>query len=91
MYLNRTSKLILLFFVLISGKTISQDTLNSAIVEQKSYQLYLDKNWSELVKFGNEVVNQGYDYYYLQIRIGIAYFEKKNYSLAENHFKKVFS
>lgn len=89
MYLNRTSKLILLFFVLIAGKTISQDTLNSTIVEQKSYQLYLDKNWSELIKFGNNSINKGFDYYYLQIRIGIAYFEKENYSLAENHFKKV--
>lgn len=89
MYLNRTSKLILLFFVLIAGKIFSQDTLNSAIVEQKSYQLYLDKNWTDLIKFGNNALNKGFDYYYLQIRIGIAYFEKKNYSLAENHFKKV--
>ena len=70
-------------------KGIAQDTLNSAIVEQKSYQLYLDKNWNELIKFGNRAINSGFDYYYLQIRIGIAYFEKKNYSLAENHFKKV--
>lgn len=89
MYLNRTSKLILLFFVLIAGKTFSQDTLNSSIVEQKSYQLYLDKNWNDLIKFGNNAINKGFDYYYLQMRIGIAYFEKKNYSLAENHFKKV--
>ena len=81
---------IVLFLVLFSSlKTISQNTLNSAIVEQKSYQLYVDKNWNELIKFGNNAINNGFDYYYLQIRIGIAYFEKKNYSLAENHFKKV--
>ncbi len=64
------------------------DTLNSAYVEQKSYDLYNDKNWSELIKFGNQSINKGFNYYYLQLRVGIAYYEKKNYSLALGHFKK---
>ena len=66
----------------------SQDTLTSVEVEQKSYQLYQDKNWDELIKFGNAALKQGYDYFYIQMRMGIAYFEKKNYCLAESHFTK---
>ena len=89
MNIIKAVKIALFFVLFFSMKGIAQDTLNSAIVEQKSYQLYLDKNWNELIKFGNRAINSGFDYYYLQIRIGIAYFEKKNYSLAENHFKKV--
>ena len=83
-----------LFFVallLYVSKGISQDTLTTEHVEQKSYQLYLDKNWTELVKFGNKAVQQGYDYFYLQLRIGIAYYEKKNYNLAEGHFRKALA
>ena len=87
MNIIKAVKIALFFVLFFSMKGIAQDTLNSAIVEQKSYQLYLDKNWNELIKFGNRAINSGFDYYYLQIRIGIAYFEKKNYSLAENHFK----
>ncbi len=67
---------------------MSQDELNSAIVEQKSYQLYVDKNWSELIKYGNMAIDKGYDYFYMQMRVGIAFYEKKNYSLAACHFKK---
>ena len=66
--------LIIVFFVLRISDGIAQDTINSAAVEQKSYQLYLDKNWSELIKYGNMAVDKGYDYFYLQMRIGIAFY-----------------
>ena len=80
--------IVVLLFLICADNAIGQDTLNSETVEQKSYQLYLDKNWSELIKFGNKAIHKGFDYYYLQLRVGIAYYEKKNYSLAEGHFKK---
>lgn len=76
----------ILIFVFTTVNGNAQDTLTSAIVEQKSYQLYTDKNWSELIKFGNQVIDQGFNYYYLQLRVGIAYYEKKNYALAEGYF-----
>ena len=84
---------ILFIFILgvLASNAKAQDTLNSAGVEQKSYQLYQDKNWSELIKYGNMVVGKGIDYFYLQLRIGIAYYEKKNYLLAEGHFKKALT
>ncbi len=66
----------------------SQDTLTGGLVEQKSLQLYQDKNWKELIKFGNSALKQNIDYFYLQMRVGIAYFEQKNYCLAEVHFRK---
>lgn len=81
---------IFLFVFSVTG-TNAQDTINSATVEQKSYQLYLDKKWPELIKFGNKAVYLGYDYFYLQMRIGIAYYERKNYSYAEGHFKKALA
>lgn len=68
---------VILAFILITIKVNGQDTLTSATVEQKSYQLYIDKNWNELIKFGTNAINKGYNYYYLQLRVGIAYYEKK--------------
>lgn len=75
-------------FVVSCISSFAQDTLNSATVEQKSYQLYTDKNWSELIKFGNIAIGKGFDYYYLQLRVGIAHYERENYALAEGYFKK---
>ena len=79
---------IVFLFAALLNKGFAQDTLNSAFVEQKSFQLYVEKNWKELIEFGNKAIDKGYNYYYLQMRIGIACYEKKNYSSAEGHFKK---
>ena len=89
MYSYKNCILVLFLVVVMSG--FAQDTLNSEIVEQRSYQFYINKNWKELINFGNKAINNGIDYYYLRIRIGIAYFEKKNFSSAENHFKKTLN
>jgi tetratricopeptide (TPR) repeat protein len=89
MHFIKNYKLILFtLLVFCVAECKAQDTINSAIVEQKSYQLYNDKNWPELIKYGNMAVKKGFDYFYLQIRMGIAYYEKKNYALATVHFQK---
>lgn len=76
--------------ILLFGITTinAQEDLTSSTIDSKSYQLYTDNNWSELATFGNEAVQQGYDYFYIRMRTGIAYFEMKNYRLAVVHFKK---
>jgi tetratricopeptide (TPR) repeat protein len=86
---SRNSLCLFLLFFCLSFK--AQETLNMADVEQKTYQLYLDQNWKELIKAGNDAITQGIDYFYLRMRIGIAYYEKKNYCGAEEHFKKALT
>ena len=81
---------VLICFILFSNKTTiyAQEVLPSSTINSTSYQLYTDKKWPELISFGNEAVQNGYDYFYMRMRIGVAYFEMKNYCLAELHFKK---
>lgn len=77
---------IFLFFNITKG--ISQDISNSAIVDQNSTELYFDESWTELVKYGNNAIANGYDYFYLRMRIGIACYEQKKYMKAVRHFEK---
>jgi hypothetical protein len=84
--LNLKNYCTIITFILITIKVNAQDTLTSATVEQKSYQMYLDKDWSELTRFGTYAIDKGFNYYYLQLRVGIAYYEKKNYAFAEKYF-----
>ncbi|MGB2273123.1 MAG: tetratricopeptide repeat protein [Flavicella sp.] len=65
----------------------AQET-NTLSVNVKSYQLYEKQQWSELIAFGEEALQNETDYFYLRMRIGIAYYEKKNYALAQIHFRK---
>ncbi len=50
--------------------------------------LYNNQNWDELIDVGTKAIHQGLDYYYLRIRVGIAWYEKQNFRLAIRHFEK---
>ena len=92
MYQRKVFRLTAIIFLLISSARIqAQDTLNSAKVEQKSVDLFVAKNWKGLERFGHEALAAGYDYYYLRLRMGIAYYEQKNYLIAQTHFSKALS
>src|SRR5207248_2114987 len=80
--------LILITMIFISGKLLAQDTLNFRMVDTKTYDWYVAKNWDSVIEIGNRAIGQNIDYYYLRMRIGIAYYEKKKFRKAENHFTK---
>ena len=74
--------------VLIAHGCLCQTDLNSIQVEEKSYQLYLNKEWNGLIDFGKVAIDSGVDYFYLRLRLGIAYYETDRYRLAEAQFRK---
>lgn len=75
-----------LFILLMANNGLSQQ--NSNEVETKSYELYLQKRWGELISYGNKALDNNVDYFYLRMRIGIAYYEKGRYRAAQKHFRK---
>jgi len=84
--MNKIIIFIFLFFRI--ANCVSQNMANSAMIEQKSTELYIAHNWAELINYGNEAIAQGYDYFYLRMRIGIAYYEQKKYMKGVRHFEK---
>lgn len=90
---GRTASLVILlfryfFFLLLLPADNGFSQQNSKEVETKSYELYLQKKWDELISFGNEALDNKVDYFYLRMRIGIAYYEKGRYRAAQKHFWK---
>jgi tetratricopeptide (TPR) repeat protein len=53
-----------------------------------TYGYYQRQQWDKLIKAGNGYVKYGFDYYYMRMRIGASYFEKRNYLQAIPHFQK---
>ena len=82
--LTNSSLLILILFFLCAS--LSAQEQDFRYYDQLTYDLYQQKHWKELVKVGKEAMHEGYDYYYMQIRIAIAYYELKRYFLAEQFF-----
>jgi len=72
-----------LLFILQSPKAQTYTQVDSA-----TYKNYVDKNWDELIKAGRSALKADFDFYYLRMRMGIAYYEKGNFKSAQSHFKK---
>ena len=68
--------------------SFAQDVSSFIVVEETSTDLYIAKNWEALANYGNKAIGNGYDYFYLRLRLGIAYYEQKKYMKAVKHFEK---
>lgn len=79
----------LFMFLLFVAK--AQEKLNYAEVDKQSYQLFLEEKWPELIQFSEESRNQGIDFFYLQARTGIAWYNLGKYRNAVPWFLKAYA
>lgn len=82
--------LICLFMVFLIA-TQAQEKLNYAEVDKQSYQLFLEEKWPELIQFSEEARKQGIDFFYLQARTGIAWYNLGKYRNAAPWFLKAYA
>jgi len=79
---------ILNIFLILTIGVISQESESYKEVDSETYSLYLQSNWKELIKLGKTSLKQDITFYYLQVRMGIAYYELKKYRKAIPYFEK---
>lgn len=73
----------------ISSKLIAQNQLNLASVDRLTYQYYNEQKWEELIKLGETALDEDIDFYYLQYRMGVAYYSEKKYRKAIPFFENI--
>lgn len=78
-------RLVMLF---ITFNLISYAQLNFYKVDSISYELYKNNKWKELVVFGDQISQTSFDYYLLNLRVGIANYNIKKFNNAISFFKK---
>jgi hypothetical protein len=81
-------RVLIICFFLLSLSGVGQVSSDFVSLDKSTYDFYLKKDWDNLIRSGKIGLQQGYDYYYLRLRMGIAYYEKKNYRKAIVHFRK---
>jgi len=69
----------------------AQDKPTYREVDELTYGLYVKGDWHGLIREGKEAIRGGIDYYYLRMRIGIAYYELHRYQSAIPHFEKALA
>ncbi len=60
-------------------------------VDIETYNLYIAKKWNELIEVGKQSKREGVDFYYLKVRMGIAYYSLGKYRKAIPFFEKAFN
>ena len=79
---------IIIFF---SFQGNAQSSVDFKTVDSLTYKFYEAQNWDSLIYFANNAIKNDVDYFYLRMRIGIAFYEKQKYRKAVFHFKKAVS
>lgn len=68
--------LALCFALLSKGQDIAK-------LDAKTYQLYYSQQWNRLIELGEDCKKKKIDFYYLDIRMAVAYFQTQKYYTAE--------
>ena len=76
---------VIILSLLLTGSAFTQSFVK---IDSATYAQYLAGDWSALIRDGKQAIRQDVDYYYLRMRLGIAFYEMKNYMTAAGHFKK---
>ena len=80
--------LILPVMTFLAAGAVAGEHKDFIYYDSVTYRLYEEKRWKELAEAGREALDEGYDYYYMRMRTGIALFELRNFLTALRHFEK---
>jgi len=87
---KRTGLILILILLMIISSAQEQKPLSYPEADIISYDLFQKKKWHELIDFSVKVREQGIDFFYLQARTGIAYYNLKRYRSAAKWFLKAW-
>lgn len=81
---------IVIIGILVLGSlgSYAQTKRNFAWYDKYTYELFQNKEWDKLIEQSNKAIEAGYDFFYLRMRIGIAFYNKDEYRASIPHFTK---
>lgn len=80
--------IIILLVFSFFGSLRGQERTDFSYFDSLTYKQYEDGRWKELTESGKKALRLEHDYYYMRMRIGISYYERKSYLNAIKHFRK---
>ncbi len=84
----KPASLFILFFWLMTFSAYASARLDFQTVDMLTYRCYTEQKWDSVILVGKKALKQDIDYYYLRVRMGISYYQIKEYFPASTHLKK---
>lgn len=77
----------LVYLLFFTSLYISAQEMSYVDIDKRSFDLYQNSDWNNLVLLA-EQYSKSADYYYFNVRVGVAYYNLKDYYKAEKYFSK---
>ncbi len=74
--------------VCLSFSGLAQDQKSMVDYDRETYQLYQAEQWKDVIAYGQKALDAKIDFYYLRMRMGLAYYALQNYENARLHFQE---
>ena len=82
---------VVFFFMLSANTFFSQKNMKESYIDSMSLVYYSSSDIVSLRYLVNQSINQGNDFYYLRLRLGLLYFGIGNYAHAIYHLEKALN
>lgn len=66
----------------------AQNQSSFTFYDSLTFALYSQNHWEELITAGEDALDKGMDYFFMRMRLGIAYYSLEQYRKASNHFRR---
>lgn len=83
-------KLIILLVTISTGLYAQNNKLSYEEIDKITYELYHKANWDSLTKYETIAEMNNIDYFYLQMRFGVAYYNQKKYRKSISNFNNAY-
>ena len=80
--------LLIILLLLFAGLANAQEKNDFRRVDSSMYHASISENWDEVIRVGKEALHHDVDYFYLRMRMGIAYFNKQHYRNSAEQMEK---
>ena len=89
--MGRKIKFLILILLTVTTIQAQEKSLSFKKVDSTTYSLYLKQDWKSLLEFGEISLENGIDFYYLQVRMGIAYYKEGKMLSAIKMFENAYT
>ncbi len=79
-----------IFLLQIPLQVVSQNNVNVTAINKSTFEYYSKGEWKKLIETGKVAKKHNIDFYYLNVRLGVAYFNTGKYRKAVYYFRKAY-
>ncbi len=80
--------MIVLLMLVACSLSLSAQGIDTRTVDQETYRAWQDGQWKSLIGTGRKAMKAGIDFYYLRVRMGVAWYRLGNYHMAVRYLEK---